>query len=161
MKAAAIEAQEWLDCFTEVARDFAAGSLRFDGAAAPSELGSVKSVTNPAAYISVLSESNSMHLGLSASMQGCRTLTRAFLGIREKDGISEKDVVDAMSEILNILAGKVKSRLAPRDGSLKLGLPIFLVGQIQVTANMDRAAGDVAMGPVSCQLLVFRNRGAA
>ena len=142
-------------------RDFAAGSLRFDGAAAPVELGSVKSGTNPAAYISVLSESNSMHLGLSASMQGCRTLTRAFLGIREKDGISERDVVDAMSEILNILAGKVKSRLASRDGSLRLGLPIFLVGAIQVTANMDRAAGGVEMGPVSCELLVFRNRGAA
>ena len=159
MKAAAIEAQEWLDTFIEVAREFAAGSLRFDGAA-PTELGSMRSATNPGAYISVLSESNSMHLGLSASMQGCRTLTRAFLGIREKDGISEKDVVDAMSEILNILAGKVKSRLASRDGSLKLGLPIFLVGQIQVTKNMDRAVGDVELGPVSCQLLVFRNRGA-
>jgi len=161
MKTAAIEAQEWLDCFTEVTRDFAARSLRFDGAAAPADLGSMKSGTNPAAYISVLSESNSMHLGLSASMQGCRTLTRAFLGVREKDGVSEKDVVDAMSEILNILAGKVKARLATRDGSLKLGLPIFLVGQIQVTANMDRAVGGVEMGPVSCQLLVYRNRGEA
>ena len=160
MKTTAIEAQEWLDCFTEVTREFAAGSLRFDGAAAPADLGLAKSGTNPAAYISVLSESNSMHLGLSASMQGCRTLTRAFLGIREKDGISEKDVVDAVSEILNILAGKVKSRLAPRDGSLRLGLPIFLVGQIQVTANMDRAAGGVEMGPVTCELMVFRNRGA-
>ena len=67
--------------------------------------------------------------------------------------------MDAMSEILNILAGKVKSRLASRDGSLKLGLPIFLVGQIQMTANMERAAGEVEMGPVPCQLLVFRNRG--
>ena len=69
--------------------------------------------------------------------------------------------MDAISEILNILAGKVKARLATRDGSLKLGLPIFLVGQIQVTANMDRAAGDVEMGPVLCQLLVYRNRGEA
>jgi hypothetical protein len=160
MKTAAIEAQEWLDCFTDVTREFAAGSLRFDGAGTPADLGSTKSGTNPAAYISVLSESNSMHLGLSASMQGCRTLTRAFLGIREKDGISEKDVVDAVSEILNILAGKVKSRLSSRDGSLRLGLPIFLVGQIQVTASMDRVAGGVEMGPVPCQLLVFRNRGA-
>ena len=159
MKAAAIEAQEWLDCFIEVARDFAASSLRFDGATG-SDLGTAWSATNPGAYISVLSESNSMHLGLSASQQGCRALARAFLGIRERDGISEKDVVDAMSEILNILAGKVKSRLASRDGSLKLGLPIFLVGEIQVTASMDRAVGDVAMGPVTCQLLVFRDRGA-
>lgn len=160
MKTAAIEAQEWLDSFVVVAQDFASGSLRFDGAAPPADMVSVKSGVNPAAYISVLSESNSMHLGLSASMQGCRTLTRAFLGVREKDGISEKDVVDAMSEILNILAGKVKSRLASRDGSLKLGLPIFLVGQIQVTANMERAVSDVDMGPVPCQLLVYRNKAA-
>jgi hypothetical protein len=159
MKQAAIEAQEWLDTFVLVAQEFASGSLRFDGAAAPADMVLPKSGTNPAAYISVLSESNSMHLGLSAGMQGCRTLARAFLGIREKDGISEKDVVDAMSEILNILAGKVKSRLGPRDGSLRLGLPIFLVGQIQVTANMDRAVCDVEMGPVPCQLLVFKNRG--
>jgi len=158
MKTAAIEAQEWLDTFTTVARDFAAGSLRFDGATAQADMVPGQ---NPAAYISVLSESNSMHLGLSASMQGCRALARAFLSIRDKDGISEKDVVDAMSEILNILAGKVKAQLAPRDGSLRLGLPIFLVGQIQVTKNMDRAVGNIEMGPVSCQLLVFRNRGAA
>src|SRR6266849_4964540 len=144
-KTATIAVKEWLEAFTEVTGAFAAGSLRFDGGAIPSEPASAKGA-NPAAYISVLSESNSLHLGLSASASGCRTLTRAFLGIREKDGISEKDVVDAMSEILNILAGKVKSRLASRDGSLKLGLPIFLVGQIQMTANMERAAGDVDMG---------------
>ncbi len=117
-----------------------------------------KTGTRPAAYISILSESNSMHLGLATSMQGCRTLTRAFLGVREKDAVSEKDVVDAMSEILNIVAGKVKSRLASRDGSLRLGLPIFITGQIQVTDNMERAVANVELGPVPCQLLVFRNK---
>jgi CheY-specific phosphatase CheX len=161
MKTASIEVQEWLDCLTEVASEFATGSLRFDASSASTDAASAKSATRPAAYISVLGEANSMHLGLSTSMQGCRTLTRAFLGIREKDDISEKDVVDAMSEILNILAGKVKSRLATRDGSLKLGLPIFLVGQIQVTEQMERAIGNVELGSVPCQLLVFRNRTAA
>lgn len=160
MKTATIEVQEWLDCFTEVAQEFTTGSLRFD-ASAPAPDPAAKQGARPATYISVLSESNSMHLGIATTMQGCRTMTRAFLGIRERDAVSEKDVVDAMSEILNILAGKVKSRLASRDGSLKLGLPIFITGQIQVTANMERAATNVDLGPVSCQLLVFRNRKAA
>ncbi len=159
MNTATIEVQEWLDCFTEVAREFTTGSLRFD-TSAPAPDPAAKQGARPATYISVLSETNSMHLGIATTMQGCRTMTRAFLGIRERDAVSEKDVVDAMSEILNILAGKVKSRLASRDGSLKLGLPIFITGQIQVTENMERAAANVELGPVNCQLLVFRNRKA-
>lgn len=157
MSTATIEVQEWLDCLTDVAQEFASGSLRFDGGAMANDP-TAKSGTRPAAYISILSETNSMHLGVATSMQGCRTLTRAFLGVREKDAISEKDVVDAMSEILNIVAGKVKSRLATRDKSLKLGLPIFITGQIQVTDNMERAVANVELGPVPCQLLVFRNK---
>ena len=157
MKTATIDVQEWLDCLADVAQEFASGSLRFDGGGMAPDPGA-KTGTRPAAYISILSEANSMHLGLATSMQGCRTLTRAFLGVREKDAISEKDVVDAMSEILNIVAGKVKSRLASRDGSLRLGLPIFITGQIQVTDNMERAATNVELGPVPCQLLVFRNK---
>ncbi|MGH7682334.1 MAG: chemotaxis protein CheX [Candidatus Eiseniibacteriota bacterium] len=157
MSTATIEVQEWLDCLTDVAQEFATGSLRFDGGVMSNDP-AAKVGTRPAAYISILSDKNSMHLGLATSMQGCRTLTRAFLGVREKDAISEKDVVDAMSEILNIVAGKVKSRLAARDKSLKLGLPIFITGQIQVTDTMERAVANVELGPVPCQLLVFRNK---
>ncbi len=159
MKTATIGVQEWLECFQELALAFASGSLRFDSGAAPDR--APAGGPRPAAYIAVLGESNSIHLGLSTTMQGCHTLARALMGMRQKDSLPEADVVDGMSEILNILAGKVKSRMITRDPSLKLGLPIFIVGEIQMTGNLERGAADVSLGPVPCRLLVFRDlRGA-
>lgn len=156
MDTVTIELKEWLEALTEVTRDFAAGSLRFDGSASadgPAILG-----PQPAAYIAILGETCSIHLGISTTASGCRMLVRALLGMRQKEEIAEKDVVDGLSEILNILAGKVKSRMSSRDRSLKLGLPMFILGQIQLSASMERASADVSVGPVPCQLLVFRNR---
>jgi len=156
METVTIELKEWLGALREVTRVFAASSLRFDGSApadAPAILG-----PQPAAYIAVLGETSSIHLGISTTASGSRMLVRALLGMRQKEEIAEKDVVDGLSEILNILAGKVKSRMSSRDRTLKLGLPMFIVGQIQMSASMERAVADVSVGPVPCQLLVFRNR---
>ena len=156
--AATIDSNEWLACFADAARNFAAASLRFeDGVAPESTLGG----SRPAAYITILGESTSVHLGIAASEEGCRTLARAFLGMRRKEEISESDVVDGLSEILNIVAGKVKSKLSGRDRTLRLGLPMFVVGQIQHRENMERASADVMLGPVPCQLLVFRTLASA
>ena len=80
--------------------------------------------TPPAAYVAILGDRCSMHLGIASSMEGCRALVRALLGVRQRDPITDTEVVDGMSEILNIAAGKVKSRMVVRDGSLKLGLDL-------------------------------------
>ena len=154
MTTAMIDLNEWLTCFENATRDLAAKSLRFDGSATP-ESGPPSS-THPAVYITILGESTSMHLGISTSEEGCRTLAQAFLGMRRRDSISEGDVVDGMSEILNIVAGKVKSKLQGRDRTLRLGLPMFIVGQIQHRENMERTSAEVMLGPVPCQLMVFR-----
>jgi len=150
---------EWLACFANAARDLAARSLRFDEGAAP-EPGPPSSA-RPAAYITILGVTTSMHLGVAASEEGCRALAQAFLGMRRKDSISDGDIVDGMSEILNIVAGKVKSKLSGRDRTLRLGLPMFIIGQIQHRDNMERAAADVMLGPVPCQLMVFRTLASA
>ena len=159
MTTTAIGLDEWLTCFANAARDLAARSLRFDDSTAP-DSGS-RSSARPAAYITVLGETTSMHLGIAASEEGCRALAQAFLGMRRKDSISDGDVVDGMSEILNILAGKVKSKLSGRDRTLRLGLPMFIVGQIQHRDNLERAAAEVMLGPVPCQLMVFRTLASA
>jgi hypothetical protein len=148
--------EEWLEAFQEVTREFAKGSLRFDGSApeGPATAAGVR----PAVYIAILGETSSIHLGLSTTAPGCSALVRAMLGLRQRDEIGEKDVVDGLSEILNILAGKVKSRMSKRDHTLKLGLPMYILGQIQLTDSMEKLTADVSVGPVPCQLLVFRNR---
>jgi CheY-specific phosphatase CheX len=155
MSTATIELKDWLEALTEVIRDYAGRSLRFDGAPAASN-GAGEGEARPAAYVAILGERCSMHLGISSSMDGCRAIVRALLGMRQKDAISDDEVVDGMSEILNIAAGKVKSRMVVRDGSLKLGLPIFVQGQVGLGESTERASIDVMVGPVPCKLLVYR-----
>lgn len=160
MSTATIELKDWLEALTEVIRDYAARSLRFDGkpAASPSPManGDGPGDARPAAYVAILGERCSMHLGIASSMDGCRALVRALLGMRQRDPITDSEVVDGMSEILNIAAGKVKSRMVVRDGSLKLGLPIFVQGQVGLGESTERLTADVMVGPVPCKLLVYR-----
>lgn len=161
MSIATIELKDWLEALTEVVRDYAARSLRFDGKPSVAPLPPAASNGEgaeppPAAYVAILGERCSMHLGIASSMEGCRALVRALLGIRQRDDISDGEVVDGMSEILNIAAGKVKSRMVVRDGTLKLGLPIFVNGQVGLGESTERASADVLVGPVPCRLLVYR-----
>ncbi|HYJ31957.1 MAG TPA: chemotaxis protein CheX [Candidatus Binatia bacterium] len=154
MSTATIELKDWLEALTEVIRDYAARSLRFDGT--PVVPNGASAGSEPAAYVAILGERCSMHLGISTSMEGCRALVRALLGMRQKDPITDAEVVDGMSEILNIAAGKVKSRMVVRDGSLKLGLPIFVQGQVGLGESTEKATAEVPIGPVPCRLLVYR-----
>ena len=146
---------EWLESLQESAKEFASRSLRFDGGMAPEP--ATTAGLRPGAYIALLGESCSMHLGISTTPEGCRTLARAFLGMRQKQEISERDVVDGMSEVLNILAGKVKSRLSARDASLRLGIPVFIHGPIRTAEGTETASAEVSLGPVACRLLVYRS----
>jgi len=160
MSATTIDLQEWLDCLSAVARDYAAHHLRFDDQAAPP--GAVAAgEPRPAVYVSILGSASSMHLGLATTAAGAQVLTRAFLGLRGREAVAERDVVDGMSEILNIIAGKVKSRMSARDRTLRLGLPIFVSGAVGHGEGIERAAVDVVMGPVPCQLHVFRQQRTA
>ena len=161
MSIATIELKDWLEALTEVIRDYAARSLRFDGTPSVSPVPQPPANGNgaetpPAAYVAILGDRCSMHLGIASSMEGCRALVRALLGVRQRDPITDTEVVDGMSEILNIAAGKVKSRMVVRDGSLKLGLPIFVQGQVGIGDSTERASADVRIGPVPCRLLVYR-----
>jgi len=154
MSTATIELKEWLEALKDVLRDYAGHSLRFDGP--PVAQTGDGGDSRPAAYVAILGERSSLHLGVSTSMGGCRALVRALLGMRQRDPITDEVVVDGMSEILNIAAGKVKSRMVVRDGSLKLGLPMFVQGQVGYGESTERAAADVMLGPVPCQVLVYR-----
>ena len=75
--------------------------------------------------------------------------------------LGEKDVVDGVSEVMNIVAGKVKSHMAGRDGQLQLGLPMFVVHPIAGGSGMEVASADVTMGPVPVRLSIYRRALAA
>lgn len=160
MNTTTIDLHEWLDSLSEIAVHYAANHLRFDRSAAPPEV-MQPGAPRPAVYVSILGARSSMHLGLSTTPDGARALTRAFLGLRGPEQLADRDVVDGLSEILNILAGKVKSRMSARDSSLKLGLPMFVSGSVGHGDAVEKATVDVMLGPVPCQLQVFRQSRSA
>jgi Chemotaxis phosphatase CheX len=158
-----VSMQEWMEYFKQATNDVASSALRFDPKAMPATAaGAPPPPVRPGAYISIVSEQTSMNLGLATSRDGCQALARGLLGLHSSHGpLSEAEVGDAVSEVVNIIAGKVKSRMTERDDSLQLGFPMFVNGEIQMLGGMEREVADVNIGPVPCQLLVFRRPKAA
>lgn len=153
-----IPIEEWLRTFRGAADELARTSLRFDPAGPAAK---AAEDGEPGAYIAVLSQNNAVHLGISARPAQCRALARALLGLRHDEAISETDVVDGVSEVMNILAGKVKASMAGRDGQLHLGLPMFVENPVQAGAGSEASSAEVKLGPVSCTLRVYRRKRAA
>lgn len=158
MKPKVIPIEEWLKTFRGAADEMARTSLRFDPAAAATK---DTEEGEPGAYIAVLSSNNAIHLGLSARPDQCRALARALLGLRRDEAIAESDVVDGVSEVMNILAGKVKASMAGRDGDLQLGLPMFVQNPIKASAGSEATSVEVKLGAVECTLRVYRRQRAA
>jgi len=152
MSPGTIPMQEWMRTFEAAAAEFAAGSMRFD-ARADLETGEV---ARPGVYIAILSERNSVHLGLTSTSAGLHALARGLLGLRASEDLTDREVADGVSEVMNIIAGKVKSHMAGRDGRLRLGLPMYLSSPIASGPGMEVVGVDVSLGPVPCRLSVYR-----
>ena len=153
-----IPIQEWLKTFRGAADEMAKSSLRFDPQAAATR---GEEDDEPGAYIAILSPNNAVHLGLSARPAQCRALARALLGLRTDEPLSEDEVVDGLSEVMNILAGKVKASMAGRDGQLHLGLPMFVANPIKAGGDSETTSEDVRLGSVDCTLRVYRRQRVA
>ena len=152
-----IPIEEWLSTLRAASDELAKHSLRFDAQAVPA----AEEPGEPGAYIAVHSANNAVHLGLSATPGRCRALARALLGMHSTQSLSESDVVDGLSEVMNILAGKVKASMAGRDGQLHLGLPMFVANPIRSSGDSESASLPVRLGPVECTLRVYRRQRAA
>ena len=154
-----IALQEWVKQMQDVSGELGRGALKFDSRRVVRLPASKKEGVG--SYISVLSAFDSMHLGLVTSSAGCRVLARGLHHAPGDEEMSDSEVVDGVNELVNILAGKVKARMVGRDGTLRLGLPMFLTSPVRLTDSMEVCEGVTEVGPVECRLMVFRNRRAA
>ena len=172
MKTTPIGMQEWMEYFRQATQEVVATALKFDTPAkaekgakpaprARQAVAAKDDAPHPGAYIAILSESSSVHLGITATAEGCRAMARSLLGLHPTQDVTDQETGDAVSELMNIVAGKVKSRVSERDQTLRLGLPMFVQGRIQETGSMERQAAELEVGPVTCQLLVYRNKRSA
>jgi CheY-specific phosphatase CheX len=151
-------AVEFLEAFLASAHELATSALGFD---ASEELRRYNSLptSSESAYIAMVGERTSVQLGLTTNAEGCRLLARAILALGEDEGdLPPADVADAMGEISNILAGRIKTLVASTETSINLGIPIFLHGHLEVSEGTDIAAADMRLGPVPVTVLVLMSR---
>ena len=79
-----------------------------------------------------------------------------MLELDEDDETPEEDVSGTISELANIIAGVVKSKVGL--STLKLGIPMVVSGRV-TPANQQEASSDlVSFGPVQLEIFLLYRR---
>ena len=120
---------EWLEAAADSAREIAAGPL---GVATTTWHAGAESLPDDlyGVYIPLLTERMALQLGILAARDVCTKLARSLMGLAEGDPLdSDEDVLDAVGEVTNMVAGGVKVRLAERC-NINVGLPLALKGRV-------------------------------
>jgi CheY-specific phosphatase CheX len=111
------------------------------------------------AHIPLVGAGQAFDLALVASPENCQALSRAILCMKEGAPLRDAEVADAVGEIVNMLGGTVKRRLAGRGSELELGLPLFLHGYIQPTDRLTVIALPTRFDAIDTIVLIAGQRG--
>lgn len=107
------------------------------------------------AIIGLVSEQNSVQLMLMATRRGSEVLAKALLGFEQEERIETGDLADAIGEIVNIVAGMVKTVLNDQDDQLQLTLPTFVEGTLEPLGGQTATYELLRMGPVDTKVIVI------
>ena len=149
--------KDWLDVLVTATKQVSSNPLGFASEA------EVVSYTNdvPAeqvgTYLPFEGGDDLLWLCLFSDTRGSQSLARALfaLGPDEED-LPPDEVGDSMGEIVNIVAGLVKSQMEPRGVSCTIGLPQYLDSPTEVMARKFRCGAELRMGPNSGHLVIVK-----
>ena len=153
MSTAVVSTQVWIDSLADAVKELATGMLSLEAGDA---LG-VRNELPPqvwGAMISLVGDEESVEVGVLANPEGCQVLARALLCLEPDDELEDGDVMDSLGEIINILAGGVKSRVSDSVQNLRLGLPVRFQGTLSISENQAVTVADIKVGEVVMQLVV-------
>ena len=143
--------EDFLQLVAESTNELAKGALGLDGATVlERQAGLPRGVEG--SCVALVGDECSLQVGLSSSPEGCRALAGAMLGM-EPEG--DEMVVDAICELVNVLAGVVKSKVTDSHWAFQIGLPVFVRGSLEVNAHVAAATAEVTLGSVPAHVLVL------
>jgi len=146
--------EPWIVALVEATDDLATTSLGWEGAKVIDNAGSLP-VGMSGSHIALIGDIESAQVGIVASEEGCGVLARTILGMEPGDDLDEADMADAIAEVINIVAGGVKSRMIAIDPSIKLGLPVYIQGRVMATPQQERIVSVIELGPIEARLVVL------
>ncbi len=108
-------------------------------------------------YISLVSATNALQVGLVTTPEGCRKLAATLMGMDEDEAaeLEDSDVADGVGELVNVLAGVMKTGVQEQDPDLRLGLPMFLLGEILPGNHTALDRVDCTLGGTTCSLVIL------
>lgn len=145
---------QWRTAVEVAAKEIATYALSLPGAVVQDPVGVERAATMIGAHIPLVGGGQGFDLGLVSSPEGCQALARAILSSPPTAVLRDAEVADAVGEILNMLAGSIKRRIAGHRTDLELGLPIFVHGYLQPTDRMQVAALPTRFGTIDTIVLV-------
>jgi hypothetical protein len=129
------------------------GGLTFEALGAGEDFG-----TGNGAYLGLVAQDEPVQVGILVDGVDCQLLSKALLGMEPTDeDLPPSDVSDAMCEIINIIAGGLKRRVAERM-PVTLGLPIFVSGHPLPNQQQSVLARSIKIGGVSASVLLLTQK---
>ena len=145
-----------LDALCESASEVAStvlGGMPFTAPGTDSSYGS-----GHGAYLGLVADDEPIQVGLLVDPPGCQLLAKSLLGMDPaEEDLPISDVSDAMCEIVNIVAGGLKRRVAERM-RITLGLPIFVAGHPLPNQQQEVSARALELGEIKVKLLVLAQK---
>lgn len=157
-----ISLKDWMAAMIEATCESATQMLSIESKADTAELNE-GAVSVPdgvlGSFISLVSEADTVQTGFLSNKEGLAILAKAMLGMTPEEEISDSDRTDAVSEIINVVAGGVKRRLNEITGGMKLGLPMFIEGKVAHGESQEVITAKLVLGSVPVYLTVLRKKG--
>ncbi|GEM_PF-1661638 len=108
-------------------------------------------------FVPMIGERSSVQLAVISTEDTCRQMSAMLLGMEpdEAEELSDEDVGDGIGELLNIVAGAVKTDMISQDPSVKLGLPFVVHGRVEPAANTGMDVVQIRCGEFKLTLMVL------
>jgi hypothetical protein len=149
---------QWRTAVAGAAGEVATYALSLPGAVVHDPVGLECASSMIGAHIPVIGGGQAFDLALVSSADGCQALSRAILCLGDGAPLRDAEVADAVGEIVNMLAGAVKRRMAGSGAELMLGLPLFLHGYIQPTDRLSVLTLPTRFGAIDTMVLIAGQR---
>jgi hypothetical protein len=149
---------QWRTAVTDAATEIATRALSFPGVVVQDPVAAQRYAALIGAHIPLIGGGEALEMALVSSAEGCEVLTRAILGVTAGPAPRDVEIVDAIGEIVNMLAGGMKRRLAKHGAHLALGLPIFVRGYLQPSDRLALISLPIRFGPVDTMVTIAGSR---
>lgn len=145
----------WLDELISAAEEVATSALGF-------EVSTLVNKDKPSnedlrgSYLAMVGDEQTVQLGIAVKPEDSIPLARALMCMEPEDGdLSDEEIIDALGEMVNILAGGLKTRMDGRAPPMVIGMPLVMQGHVEVPNRASIARALVDWGGIEAQLLVY------